>query len=123
MLTESICHNHQFVNRVVNVVLQGWFQQLKLPTGLQQEAPAPGYAALAALCAYLKRMHADQELATGAQLVMPYELYAAALCLDGPTLANLELLEGSGGEAEGSLLAALDSCASPGNFSAAFSSV
>lgn len=59
-------------------------------------------------------MRADQELATGAQLVMPYELYAAALCLDGPTLANLELLEGSGGEAEGSLLAALDSCASPG---------
>ena len=94
--------------------LQGWFQQLKLPGGLQQEAPAPGYAALAALCAYLKRMHANQELATGAQLVMPYELYAAALCLDGPTLANLELLEGSGGEAEGSLLAALDSCASPG---------
>ena len=41
-------------------------------------------------------------------------MYAAALCLDGPTLANLELLEGSNGEAEGSLLAALDTCASPG---------
>lgn len=54
----------------------------------------------------------------GAQLVVPYDLYAAALCLDGPTLANLELLEGSGGDAEGSLLAALDSCASPGELSA-----
>ena len=46
--------------------------------------------------------------------MVPYDLYAAALCLDGPTLANLELLEGSGGNAEGSLLAALDTCASPG---------
>lgn len=46
--------------------------------------------------------------------MVPYDLYAAALCLDGPTLANLELLEGSGGDAEGSLLAALDTCASPG---------
>ncbi len=54
-----------------------------------------------------------------AQLVVPYDLYAAALCLDGPTLANLELLEGSGGDAEGSLLAALDTCASPGEPSAA----
>ena len=53
----------------------------------------------------------------GAQLVVPYDMYAAALCLDGPTLANLELLQGSNGEAEGSLLAALDTCASPGNFS------
>lgn len=50
----------------------------------------------------------------GAQLVVPYDMYAAALCLDGPTLANLELLQGSSGEAEGSLLAALDTCASPG---------
>ena len=50
----------------------------------------------------------------GAQLVVPYDMYAAALCLDGPTLANLELLEGSSGEAEGSLLAALDTCVSPG---------
>jgi len=46
--------------------------------------------------------------------VVPYDMYAAALCLDGPTLANLLLLEGSGGDAEGSLLAALDTCASPG---------
>ena len=51
----------------------------------------------------------------GAQLVVPYDMYAAALCLDGPTLANLELLEGSNGQAEGSLLAALDTCTSPGN--------
>ena len=51
--------------------------------------------------------------------MVPYDLYAAALCLDGPTLANLELLEGSGGDAEGSLLAALDTCASPGELSAA----
>ena len=50
--------------------------------------------------------------------MVPYDLYAAALCLDGPTLANLELLEGSGGDAEGSLLAALDTCASPGDPSA-----
>ena len=49
--------------------------------------------------------------------MVPYDLYAAALCLDGPTLANLELLEGSGGDAEGSLLAALDTCASPGELS------
>lgn len=93
---------------------QGWLTKLQLPPGLSQHAPAPAYAALSALCAYLKRMKADQELATGAQLVVPYDLYAAALCLDGPTLANLELLEGSGGDAEGSLLAALDTCASPG---------
>lgn len=49
--------------------------------------------------------------------MVPYDLYAAALCLDGPTLANLELLEGSGGDTEGSLLAALDTCASPGELS------
>jgi DNA mismatch repair ATPase MutS len=46
--------------------------------------------------------------------VLSYEAYAAALCLDGPTLANLELLEGSDGSAQGSLLATLDTCASPG---------
>ena len=56
----------------------------------------------------------DKTVTAGAHLVVPYDLYAAALCLDGPTLANLELLEGSSGEAEGSLLAALDTCASPG---------
>ena len=56
----------------------------------------------------------NHTMPAGAHLVVPYDLYAAALCLDGPTLANLELLEGSAGEAEGSLLAALDTCASPG---------
>ena len=51
--------------------------------------------------------------ASGAQ-VAPYSAYAGALRLDGPTLANLELLENSGGTSEGSLMACLDSCASPG---------
>ena len=46
--------------------------------------------------------------------VMPYAAYAGALCLDGPTLTNLELLESSAGSSEGSLLACLDSCASAG---------
>ena len=45
--------------------MQGWLKQLQLPPGLNQDAPAPAYAALSALCAYLKRMRADQELATG----------------------------------------------------------
>jgi hypothetical protein len=42
------------------------------------------------------------------------QLYAAALRLDGPTLANLELLENSTGESAGSLLSRLDSCACAG---------
>ena len=42
------------------------------------------------------------------------QLYAAALRLDGPTLANLELLENSTGESAGSLLWRLDSCACAG---------
>jgi len=46
--------------------------------------------------------------------VAPYSAYAGALRLDGPTLANLELLETSGGGAEGSLMACLDTCVSPG---------
>ena len=45
---------------------------------------------------------------------MPYSAYAGALCLDGPTLTNLELLESSTGSSEGSLLSCLDSCASAG---------
>ena len=48
---------------------------------------------------------------------MPYSAYAGALCLDGPTLTNLELLESSTGSSEGSLLACLDSCASAGAYS------
>ena len=47
---------------------QGWLKKLQLPPGLNQTGPAPAYAALSALCAYLKRMHADQELATGRYL-------------------------------------------------------
>lgn len=42
------------------------------------------------------------------------QVYEAALRLDGPTLANLELLENSEGGGPGSLLHRLDSCASPG---------
>lgn len=43
-----------------------------------------------------------------------YAAYAGALCLDGPTLTNLELLESSTGSSEGSLLSCLDTCASAG---------
>lgn len=46
--------------------------------------------------------------------VAPYSAYAGALRLDGPTLANLELLENCCGASEGSLMACLDTCASPG---------
>lgn len=46
--------------------------------------------------------------------VAPYSAYAGALRLDGPTLANLEVLENSDGGAEGSLMACLDTCVSPG---------
>ncbi len=46
-------------------IVQGWLKKLQLPPGLNQHGPAPAYAALSALCAYLKRMQADQELATG----------------------------------------------------------
>ena len=47
------------------ICLQGWLKELHLPPGLSQKGAAPAYAALAALCAYLKRMRADRELATG----------------------------------------------------------
>ncbi len=47
---------------------------------------------------------------------MPYAAYAGTLCLDGPTLTNLELLESSTGSSEGSLLACLDTCTSAGLF-------
>ena len=46
--------------------------------------------------------------------VVPYEMYAGALRMDGPSLGNLELLAGSDGTPEGSLLARIDTCASPG---------
>lgn len=55
-----------FTHAVVSCV-QGWLKQLQLPSGLDQQGPAPAYAALSALCAYLKRMRADQELASGVQ--------------------------------------------------------
>ena len=42
------------------------------------------------------------------------QVYERALRLDGPTLANLELLENSEGGAAGSLLSRLDSCDSAG---------
>lgn len=45
---------------------------------------------------------------------IPMQLYAAALRLDGPTLANLELLENNMGESAGSLLSRLDTCACAG---------
>ena len=42
------------------------------------------------------------------------QVYEHALRLDGPTLANLELLENSEGGAAGSLLSRLDTCVTPG---------
>ena len=45
--------------------------------------------------------------------VIPYELYEAALRLDGPTLQNLDVLEHEG-RAEGCLLSYLDTCGSSG---------
>ena len=54
--------------------VQGWLKQLQLPSGLDQQGPAPAYAALAALCSYLKRMHADQELASGTLPANSYQL-------------------------------------------------
>ena len=46
--------------------------------------------------------------------MVPYEMYAGALRLDGPTLANLALLQDEEGGKEGSLLARIDNCVSPG---------
>ena len=46
--------------------------------------------------------------------VAPYDLFEAALRLDGPTLQNLELLETQEGECKGSLMSVLDTCASAG---------
>jgi DNA mismatch repair ATPase MutS len=45
--------------------------------------------------------------------VVPHELYSEAMRLDGATLANLDILEANGA-VEGSLLARLDTCATPG---------
>ena len=49
-----------------------------------------------------------------ADLYCGAQVYAQALRLDGPTLANLELLENGDGGAQGSLLARLDTCTSAG---------
>lgn len=42
------------------------------------------------------------------------QVFSGALRLDGPTLVNLELLQGSLGGVEGSVLARLDTCVTPG---------
>lgn len=47
--------------------------------------------------------------------VVPYDLFEAALRLDGPTLQNLDLLETEDGQSKGSLMAMLDTCTSAGN--------
>ncbi|KAK9852353.1 hypothetical protein WJX84_008725 [Apatococcus fuscideae] len=92
---------------------QALFGTLQLSDEMAHSDPA-GLAALAALQQHLKRMLASQELASTAQLVVPYEVYTGALRLDGPTLHNLELLEGGEGGPDGSLLSQLDTCCSPG---------
>ena len=47
--------------------------------------------------------------------VVPYELFAGALCLDGPTLQNLDLLENQeDGCTRVTLMSVLDNCASAG---------
>ncbi|KAK9813990.1 hypothetical protein WJX73_008383 [Symbiochloris irregularis] len=94
--------------------LQGKLGGLQLAPGLSSSAAPEALAALAALKSHLARMHAEGELATKAQAVVPYEMYASALRMDGPTLGNLELLAGADGGVEGSLLGRLDTCASPG---------
>ncbi len=46
--------------------------------------------------------------------VLPYQLFQGALCLDGACLANLALVAAPEGGTAGTLLAALDTCRSPG---------
>lgn len=89
------------------------FGQLQLPNSLQTLG-VDSLGALAALVKHLRRLNAECELVTNAQLVVPYEQYEGALRLDGPTLQNLELLETQDGGAKGSLLSYLDTCASAG---------
>ena len=62
--------------------LQGWFGDLQLPCSVQQQGSL-ALTALAAICAHLKRMRAEQELAGGSQLVMPYEVYAGTGRMSG----------------------------------------
>lgn len=47
--------------------------------------------------------------------VAPYDLFEAALRLDGPSLQNLDLLETQEGESKGSLMSVVDTCASAGS--------
>ena len=86
------------------------------------ETAGPGaLTALGALAAHLERMKAA-ELLRGASYAA-YDVYRSAaasasgeggvLRLDGPTLMNLEILESGEGTPEGSLVQALDTCASP----------
>ena len=140
--------------------MQEIFGSLQLPS----KAAPEGLAALAALVKHLRRLHAESELITQAQMVnalaltrchyfemlcphpckatpapppclmkmrsslcscfamsniesvqvAPYDLFEAALRLDGPTLQNLDLLETQEGETKGSLMSVLDTCASAG---------
>ena len=94
-------------------ISQGYFGGIPRLSPAVLAAGSGALAALVALTLHLQRMNADAELA-GAAAVVPYGLYSAALRLDGPTLKNLELLENAEGGGVGSLLARLDSCASPG---------
>jgi len=78
-------------------------------------------AALGGLLAHLKRLRTDSELFSQVEL-KKYEIYGgavagvgagAALRMDGPTLANLDVLESEAGF-EGSLLHCLDACRTAG---------
>eukprot|EP00884_Botryococcus_braunii_P000476 jgi/Botrbrau1/10429/Bobra.0133s0036.1 len=91
---------------------KSYFGGLDIPEEVR-ECGGIALAALAALCVHVKRMKADSEFVSSSQLVMPHRLYSQTMRLDGATLANLDILETSEG-VEGSLLARLDSCASPG---------
>lgn len=85
---------------------------LKTLSSLRFASLAAG--ALGALISHLRRLKLDSDLLPHGEL-LPYELHARSLRLDGQTLANLELLENSqdGGRA-GTLLGHLDTCISPG---------
>ena len=78
-------------------------------------------AALGGLLAHLKRLRTDSELFSRVEL-KKYDIYGgaavgvgagAALRMDGPTLANLDVLESEAGF-EGSLLHCLDACRTAG---------
>uniref|UniRef100_A0A061S473 Dna mismatch repair protein msh6-2 n=1 Tax=Tetraselmis sp. GSL018 TaxID=582737 RepID=A0A061S473_9CHLO len=91
-----------------------WGPRSAWPEALER-ADDSALAALAALTAHLRRLRADAEL-LGKCSVRPFDIFAcgSAVRLDGPTIGNLELLEGAEGGRQGSLLARMDSCISPG---------